>query len=243
LHGTSERSITAAPIADHARGHVARTDIPPAAAPARSRAKRVFDLAFATFALVLASPVLVAIGVVVKVSSPGPILFRQRRVGCGGRTFIVYKFRTMRYGASDQQHRDFVRTMLTDEPAAAAAAGGPTYKLHADDRITRVGRWLRKTSLDELPQLINVVMGDMSMVGPRPPIDYEVEWYETWQLGRLTVRPGITGLWQVSGRNHLSYAEMCRLDLRYISEWSLLGDLGIIIRTPWVMLSNSGGTA
>jgi lipopolysaccharide/colanic/teichoic acid biosynthesis glycosyltransferase len=118
---------------------------------------------------------------------------------------------------------------------------GASYKLPRDQRVTAIGRILRKLSLDEVPQLINVLRGEMSIVGPRPPLRYEVENYEPWQLGRLAVRPGITGLWQVSGRNRLSFAEMCELDLQYIRSWSLRSDLSIMVRTPWVMLVDAGG--
>ncbi len=118
---------------------------------------------------------------------------------------------------------------------------GAAYKLRRDGRITGIGRFMRKLSLDELPQLLNVLRGEMSIVGPRPPLRYEVENYEGWQMARLAVRPGITGLWQVSGRNRLSFAEMCRLDIEYINSWNLRRDFSIMLRTPWVMLVDAGG--
>ena len=159
-------------------------------------------------------------------------------MGAGGKPFTVFKFRTMRADNSDEVHRAFVtRFILGSVPLMDGAA----YKLRRDARITGIGRFMRKLSLDELPQLINVLRGEMSIVGPRPPLRYEVENYEEWQMARLAVRPGITGLWQVSGRNRLSFAEMCQLDIEYINSWSLRRDLSIMLRTPWVMLVDAGG--
>ncbi len=171
------------------------------------------------------------------------MLFRQWRVGAGGRRFQVLKFRTMTDGASEAAHRDYVRRLLREDEAAPGngnGGGDAVFKLVDDKRITRVGRWLRKTSLDELPQLFNVLVGDMSLVGPRPPLAYEVEAYEHWQFDRLGVKPGITGLWQVSGRNRLTYRRMCELDAEYVRTWSVLLDLRIMLRTVPVVLMNSG---
>ena len=154
-----------------------------------------------------------------------------------GRVFLFYKFRSMRVGADDAVHREFQRQYIRGHPETNLGdSERPVYKLHGDDRITRVGRILRRTSLDELPQLFNVLRGDMSVVGPRPPIPYEVESYELWHRKRLDLKPGLTGLWQVSGRNRLPFEEMVRLDLYYIENWSLLLDLKIILRTLPVML-------
>ena len=153
-----------------------------------------------------------------------------------GRVFLFYKFRTMRAGTDDAEHREFQRSYIRGQ--AESNLGDeerPAYKLRADARVTRWGRVLRKTSLDELPQLFNVLRGDMSIVGPRPPIPYEVESYELWHRKRLDMKPGVTGLWQVSGRNRLSFDEMVRMDLYYIENWSLLLDLKIILRTLPVM--------
>jgi lipopolysaccharide/colanic/teichoic acid biosynthesis glycosyltransferase len=133
----------------------------------------------------------------------------------------------------------FVATMISSIPGIAEERA--IYKLQDDPRVTRVGRLLRTTSLDEVPQLINVLMGDMSLVGPRPPLEYEVAKYEPWQVERLTVRPGITGLWQVSGRNRLTYREMCEIDIRYARSWTFAGDLKIALRTPWAMWVDRGG--
>ena len=188
--------------------------------------------------LVIFAPVWLVCSVAIKFSSPGPVIFRQERIGAGGKRFTVFKFRTMRADNSDEVHRAFVtRFILGSVPLMDGAA----YKLRRDGRITGIGRFMRKLSLDELPQLLNVLRGEMSIVGPRPPLRYEVENYEAWQLARLAVRPGITGLWQVSGRNRLSFAEMCRLDIEYINSWNLRRDFAIMLRTPWVMLVDAGG--
>ena len=153
-----------------------------------------------------------------------------------GRVFLFFKFRTMRAGTDDAAHREFQRKYITGQPESNLGDEyRPAYKLRADERVTRVGRLLRKTSLDELPQLFNVLCGDMSIVGPRPPIPYEVESYQLWHRKRLDMKPGITGLWQVSGRNRLSFEEMVRMDLYYIENWSLLLDLKIILQTLPVM--------
>jgi lipopolysaccharide/colanic/teichoic acid biosynthesis glycosyltransferase len=209
-----------------------------------SRRKRALDLVAAGALVTLTAPVWAVIGCAIKLTSRGPVLFRQERIGVGGRPFTLYKFRTMRNGVSEHVHRQFVTEMITSGVTSLSASQvNGTFKLSRDDRITRIGRILRKTSLDELPQLINVLNGDMSLVGPRPPLEYEVARYEAWQHERLAVRPGITGLWQVSGRNRLSYNEMCELDLAYIRRWSIGRDLAIIARTPWAMFVDRGGAA
>ncbi len=209
-------------------------------------AKRVFDLALSSVGVLLASPVLAGIALAVKLDSPGPVFFRQERIGRGGRRFRVWKFRTMTDGASDAAHRELVTRMIAgdnDGTSHTSDDGARVYKLVKDDRVTKVGGFLRRTSLDELPQLFNVVLGDMSLVGPRPPLAYEVEKYDQWQYGRLQVRPGITGLWQVSGRNLLTYRQMCELDMRYVREWSLAYDMKILLKTIPVVLLNSGRAA
>ncbi|MBC7911305.1 MAG: sugar transferase, partial [Pyrinomonadaceae bacterium] len=199
--------------------------------------KRASDIIIALFALALLSPFWLIVALLIKLDSKGPVFYKQERVGMDGRIFLFYKFRTMRAGTSDAAHREYLKqyiagsseTNLGDEEK-------PVYKLHADARVTRLGRRLRRLSLDELPQLLNVLRGDMSIVGPRPPIPYEVEAYELWHRKRLDMKPGLTGLWQVSGRNRLSFDEMVTLDLFYIENWSLLLDLKIILRTLPVML-------
>jgi lipopolysaccharide/colanic/teichoic acid biosynthesis glycosyltransferase len=200
--------------------------------------KRCIDLMSAVLALTLGLPAAIIIGIIVAVTSPGPVLFRQLRVGLDGKRFTVWKFRTMTAEATDEAHRDYVLPMIRNTPRGIRAS--KSFKLDADKRITRFGAWLRKTSLDEYPQFVNVLLGEMSLVGPRPPLDYEVDVYEPWQLERLSVRPGITGWWQVSGRNRMSYVQMCERDIEYVRGWSVGLDVSIIARTPWVMVSNSG---
>jgi exopolysaccharide biosynthesis polyprenyl glycosylphosphotransferase len=208
--------------------------------------KRAVDLVGASVSLVIAAPLMGMVALAVKLDSPGPIFFRQERVGTGGRRFRVVKFRTMVHGASDAAHRELVTRMLTGDDAGTVSGdhgGRPVYKLIGDTRVTRLGQLLRRTSLDELPQLVNVLLGDMSLVGPRPPLPYEIEAYAHWQFDRLEVRPGITGLWQVSGRNLLTYRQMCELDIEYVRRWSLWLDLKILVKTIPVVLFNSGRAA
>ena len=200
--------------------------------------KRTFDLIVAALAIVLLFPVWLLVAVLIKLDSKGPVFYTQERVGMDGRLFLLYKFRTMKAGADPQLHREYQKAFIAGRAEANIGNDSkPTYKLAADPRITRIGKLLRRTSLDEVPQLLNVLLGDMSIVGPRPPIPYEVEAYELWHRKRLDMKPGLTGLWQVSGRNRLPFEEMVRLDLFYIENWSLLLDLKIILRTGLVMLS------
>jgi exopolysaccharide biosynthesis polyprenyl glycosylphosphotransferase len=208
--------------------------------------KRAVDLIGASLGLLIASPVMIVAAVGIKLDSEGPVLFRQERIGTGGRRFQVWKFRTMRHGVSDAAHRKLVHKLLAGRDAEAAhvtGRHGPVYKLVNDDRVTRFGRLLRRTSLDELPQLFNVLRGEMSLVGPRPPLAYEFDEYEHWQFDRLRVLPGITGLWQVSGRNRLTYRQMCELDVEYVRRWSVWLDLKILLKTVPVVLFNSGRAA
>jgi exopolysaccharide biosynthesis polyprenyl glycosylphosphotransferase len=200
-------------------------------------AKRASDIIIASFALAILSPVWLIIALLIKLDSRGPIFYKQERVGMDGRIFLFYKFRTMSRDADDAAHREYQQKYIAGRAEATLVEGErPAYKLVADARITRSGHWLRRLSLDELPQLLNVLRGDMSVVGPRPPIPYEVEAYQLWHRKRLDMKPGLTGLWQVSGRNRLPFDEMVRLDLFYIENWSLLLDLKIILRTLPVML-------
>jgi lipopolysaccharide/colanic/teichoic acid biosynthesis glycosyltransferase len=208
---------------------------------AMARSKRVLDVALAGALLVLTSPVWLGLALAIGATTRGPILFRQQRIGLGGVPFTVLKFRTMHHRASEEAHERFVTSMISALPAMASPRA--IHKLQDDLRITRVGRWIRRTSLDELPQLINVLRGEMSLVGPRPPLAYEVAKYKPWQYERLAVRPGITGLWQVSGRNRLTYFEMCEIDVLYVRSWSFWTDLRIILRTPWVMFFERGGAS
>lgn len=203
--------------------------------------KRVSDLLVASMALVLLFPLWLLIALLIKIDSRGPIFYRQERVGMDGRIFLVYKFRTMRTDADSEIHREYQKKFIAGHAEANVGdVNKPAYKLRDDPRITRVGRWLRRFSLDEAPQLFNVLRGDMSVVGPRPPIPYEVEAYELWHRKRLDMKPGVTGLWQVSGRNRLSFEEMVKLDLFYIENWSLLFDLKIILRTVLVLIRGEG---
>jgi exopolysaccharide biosynthesis polyprenyl glycosylphosphotransferase len=198
--------------------------------------KRGSDLIIAGMALALLSPIWLLIALLIKLDSRGPVFYRQERVGMDGRVFLFYKFRSMRADTDDAAHREFQRRYIGGQPDTNLGdEERPAYKLLADDRVTGLGRILRRTSIDELPQLFNVLRGDMSVVGPRPPIPYEVESYELWHRKRLDMKPGITGLWQVSGRNRLPFDEMVRMDLYYIENWSLLLDIKIILQTLPVM--------
>ena len=211
---------------------------PPAALTSRS--KRTIDIVAALVLLIFSSPIWLSAAVIIRLTSPGPIFFRQQRIGVDGAPFTILKFRTMHHGVSDAAHRELVTKMIRE---GGVAPRGTPYKLNGDERIIEGVRWLRSTSLDELPQLINVLRGEMSLVGPRPPLPYEVEHYEDWQRERLSVRPGITGLWQVSGRNRLTFQEMCVLDRTYIRSWTLRSDAWIMLRTPWVMFVDHGGAS
>ncbi len=204
--------------------------------------RRSADLLFALTLILLFAPLLIAVAIAVRVDSHGPALFRQRRVGYREREFILYKFRSMRVDADPRGHREYVTALIKGEgPAPADGEGRETlYKVAVDNRITPVGRWIRRWSLDELPQLFNVLLGDMTLVGPRPAIPYEVAEYPSWYLQRFTVKPGLTGLWQVSGRSERSYEEMVRLDIDYTERRSLGLDLSILLKTPWTVLSRKG---
>lgn len=203
--------------------------------------KRISDIIIASFTLALLSPFWLLIALLIKFDSQGPVFYLQERVGMDGRIFVVYKFRTMRVDSDSEIHREYQRKFIAGHAEANVGnATRPAYKLRDDPRITRVGRVLRRFSLDEVPQLFNVLRGDMSIVGPRPPIPYEVEAYELRHRKRLDMKPGLTGLWQVSGRNRLPFEEMVKLDLFYIENWSLLFDLKIVLRTVLVMLRGDG---
>jgi exopolysaccharide biosynthesis polyprenyl glycosylphosphotransferase len=195
-----------------------------------SIAKRTLDVIVSACLLVLIAPVLLLIALAIAIESPGPILFRQVRSGRDGEPFVFLKFRSMVEDAEERRK----------EIEAFNEADGPIFKIRNDPRVTRVGRFLRRTSLDELPQLWNVLRGEMSLVGPRPPLPSEVTQYEAWHLQRLLVRPGITGLWQVSGRSNLGFTEMVELDLQYIQRWSLWLDLRILLRTLLVVFLANG---
>jgi exopolysaccharide biosynthesis polyprenyl glycosylphosphotransferase len=194
--------------------------------------KRASDIVIASIAFVVCFPVWLLIAILIKLDSDGPVFYKQERVSMDGRIFLFIKFRTMLADSDDLSHREHQQKLIAgNEDSNLGDESNPLYKDANDPRITRIGRLLRRASLDELPQLLNVLRGDMSIVGPRPPIPYEVEQYELWHRKRLDMKPGITGLWQVSGRSRLSFEEMVRLDLYYIENWSLLLDLKIILLT------------
>jgi lipopolysaccharide/colanic/teichoic acid biosynthesis glycosyltransferase len=204
--------------------------------------KRFMDIVGSLCAIVVFSPVLIVLGIVVKVTSRGPILFRQKRVGQYGRTFTFLKFRSMYVANDPTAHQEYVKQLIAGSVDQTQPDGTRTvFKLTNDKRITPAGAFLRKTSLDELPQFFNVLLGDMSLVGPRPPVPYEVEHYDLWHRRRLlAVKPGITGLWQVTGRSRTTFDEMVRLDLQYAKSWSLALDIKILLRTPHAVLVGDG---
>ncbi len=211
-------------------------------APAHQRyllCKRVLDITLAGSALIILSAPLLLIGLMVRLTSPGPALFRQQRAGKGGRPFVMFKFRSMYHNQSDAPHRAAFKRVFDGFPVEDGS-DRPAYKLRGDPRITPIGRFLRRTSLDEVPQLWNVVRGQMSLVGPRPAILYEVDLYRPEHMRRLDVLPGLTGLWQVQGRGHTSFEEMVALDCHYIATCSLRTDLTILARTMAVVLSGVG---
>ena len=206
--------------------------------------KRTSDIVISSVALIVTSPIWLLIAILIKRDSRGPVFFRQERVGMDGRIFLCLKFRTMRADADDAIHREtYKQNIAGDVNANAGDDERPVYgKVANDPRITRVGRWLRRSSLDELPQLINVLSGDMSVVGPRPPIPYEVHEYDIWHRKRLDMKPGITGLWQVSGRNRLTFEQMVKVDLFYIENWSIWLDLKIILLTIPALWRDEGAS-
>jgi lipopolysaccharide/colanic/teichoic acid biosynthesis glycosyltransferase len=210
-----------------------------------SATKRVVDVVGSACGLLFLSPVFLAIAVAIKLTSKGPVLFRQQRVGQFGTPFTFLKFRSMYANNDNKIHRDYVMSLISGnaqrQPGNGNGNGQGVYKLTKDSRITRVGDFLRRTSLDELPQLYNVLRGDMSLVGPRPAIPYEVEAYQPWHRRRvLEAKPGITGLWQVSGRSRVGFDDMVRLDVRYATKQSFWLDLKILLMTPKAVLMGEG---
>jgi lipopolysaccharide/colanic/teichoic acid biosynthesis glycosyltransferase len=213
--------------------HTPFPTVPVSPTPAGYRfAKRALDVIGSIIGLVLTSPVLTLVALAVRLESPGPVLFRQQRLGLGGRPFTLYKFRSMHLSAEQSRHRDHVQDLIRGDGAQTPSSAAWT-PIPLDPRVTRLGAFLRRSHLDELPQLINIARGDMSLVGPRPPIPYEVEVYEPWHLRRLSVIPGLTGLWQATGWGRLSFDEGVALDLAYIDRRSFWFDLGLIVRTLW----------
>jgi lipopolysaccharide/colanic/teichoic acid biosynthesis glycosyltransferase len=202
--------------------------------------KRAFDLVVASLCLLALSPLLAAVAVLVRLTTPGPALFRQTRLGRDRRPIVVYKFRTMYDGCRDDVHRRYVRRLLEeDDPQPNGGVRG-LYKLEGDARVTPLGRWLRRLSLDELPQLLNVLKGEMSLVGPRPALPWEAELFRSPYDQRFTVMPGITGLWQVSGRNRLTFKQALELDVQYARRRSFAFDLLILLKTIPAVLTVRG---
>ena len=208
----------------------------------KSKTKRIIDIAISASGLLFLSPILGIIAALIKLDSPGPAVFKQKRVGLNGKLFEFYKFRSMYQNAPSQKHKTYIKKLIHGEPKLRndSKKKRKVFKLASDERVTRIGRIIRRTSLDELPQLVNVLKSEMSLVGPRPAITYEVEMYKDWYKRRLSVRPGITGLWQISGRSERTFDEMVELDLEYIDNWSLFLDLKALWKTVFVVLKRKG---
>jgi exopolysaccharide biosynthesis polyprenyl glycosylphosphotransferase len=207
--------------------------------------KRCIDVLGSGMLLLLFSPVFASIAIAIKLSSKGPVLFKQQRLGQYGKAFTVLKFRSMRTDCDSNIHRQYVSRLIAGKvdgkSEGESTTQTPVFKLQKDPRITSIGQFLRKTSLDELPQFWNVLRGDMSLVGPRPPLAYEFNAYDVWHRRRvLEIKPGITGLWQVEGRSRTSFDEMVRLDLRYARGWSIWLDLKILLQTPAAVIMGNG---
>jgi lipopolysaccharide/colanic/teichoic acid biosynthesis glycosyltransferase len=209
--------------------------------------KRIIDIIGSITGLIIFSPLFLIIPILIKLTSRGPMFFKQERLGLFGKKFTFLKFRSMHIDNSDEIHRKFIKNLITEDNVRSAGEGTTTaesngvYKIQCDPRVTIIGKFLRKTSLDELPQFINVLKGEMSLVGPRPPIPYECDEYKLWHMRRvIEVKPGITGLWQVEGRSSINFDEMVRLDLRYVREWSLWLDIKILLKTPWSVVVGKG---
>jgi lipopolysaccharide/colanic/teichoic acid biosynthesis glycosyltransferase len=205
--------------------------------------KRLMDVVGSVLALVLFAPAFLAVAAAIKLTSKGPIFFEQRRVGQYGKSFVFLKFRSMHVNNDATVHKEYVRQLIAGQAERNGSENGKgVFKITNDPRVTRIGSFLRRTSLDELPQFINVLRGEMSLVGPRPAIAYEVEAYDIWHRNRvLEAKPGITGLWQVTGRSKVTFDEMVRLDLRYAKSWSPWMDLLILLRTPGAVVFGEGG--
>lgn len=203
--------------------------------------KRGIDVVFALIGIIIASPIILLICILIKLTSKGPIFFKQERIGYMGKKFLMYKFRTMYLLRDDQIHRNYITNYITNTNQFNEGPRNTIFKLKNDPRITLIGKYLRRLSVDEITQLFNVLKGDMSLVGPRPPLQYEVDIYDLWHKRRyLTVKPGITGLWQIYGRSSTTFNEMVRYDLAYVKNWSVWLDLQIIFRTVGSVLRMKG---
>jgi lipopolysaccharide/colanic/teichoic acid biosynthesis glycosyltransferase len=217
--------------------HLATREVLPGGGRVYEIITAFYGRAFALTTIVILTPLWLAIAAVIKATSPGPVLFRTPIVGRGGRVFTYYKFRTMKDGGDNDEHQRWIRSFVrSDQPYTRDDAGLPVYKMTNDPRVTRVGRWLRRVSLDEMPQLLNVLRGEMNVVGPRPPVLYEYGLYGPRERMRVAVKPGITGLYQVRRRGRASFNEMLELDLEYVKRRSLRLDLQIMLRTPKAIL-------
>jgi lipopolysaccharide/colanic/teichoic acid biosynthesis glycosyltransferase/GGDEF domain-containing protein len=208
------------------------------------KVKRAMDIIGSLTGILLFGPLMLIIGALVKLTSPGFVLFCQERIGFLGKPFTFLKFRSMKAACTSSVHKNYVAKLIKGENSEInnGMAGQAVYKITDDPRVTPIGKILRKSSLDELPQFFNVLKGDMSLVGPRPPIPYECDQYKRWHCGRvLEVKPGITGLWQVNGRSSTTFDEMVRLDLKYVRTWSLCMDTKILFKTFWAVISGKGG--
>jgi len=212
----------------------------------RFAVKRLMDIVGSGIGLILSTPIFLVVAALIKLTSEGPVFFRQQRIGQHGTPFTFLKFRTMFTNNDHSVQKEFVQQLIAGKVKPSTNGNGNgnghgVYKIKADPRVTRIGSFLRRSSLDELPQLINVLRGEMSLVGPRPPVRYEVDAYEIWHRGRLMeAKPGITGLWQVNGRSRVKFDEMVRLDIRYARTWSLWLDIKILVRTPHAVLLGEG---
>jgi lipopolysaccharide/colanic/teichoic acid biosynthesis glycosyltransferase len=203
--------------------------------------KRSLDLLLSATLLLLLSPLLLVVAALVKLTSRGPVLFKQERIGQVMRPFVMLKFRTMQVNAASAIHQEFVSAFISGRQDGEKTGTGRVFKIVKDPRVTSIGGFLRRTSIDELPQLWNVLRGDMSLVGPRPPLPYEVAQYKSWHMRRIAgAKPGVTGLWQVKGRSRTTFDEMVRLDLNYVKRRSLWTDLRILIDTPRAVISGKG---
>jgi lipopolysaccharide/colanic/teichoic acid biosynthesis glycosyltransferase len=203
--------------------------------------KRFLDVMLSGMLLLLLSPLLFVVALLVRRTSPGPVLFKQQRIGQMMRPFVMLKFRTMEVNAAPAIHQEFVSAFINGRPSGDKGNPARVFKIVKDPRVTSIGHFLRRTSIDELPQLWNVLRGDMSLVGPRPPLPYEVAQYKSWHMRRIAgAKPGVTGLWQVKGRSRTTFDEMVRLDLRYVKRRSLWTDLRILLATPRAVVSGKG---
>jgi lipopolysaccharide/colanic/teichoic acid biosynthesis glycosyltransferase len=203
--------------------------------------KRILDIVASIAGILALSPLLLVVALLIKMTSCGPVLFIQARIGLGGIKFRLYKFRSMYLNNNPSIHQDFVKMLINGQAPVTHTGENICYKIQNDPRVTRIGRFIRATSIDELPQLFNVLMGNMSLVGPRPPIEYEVEAYDVWHRPRVVeARPGITGLWQVKGRSKTTFDGMVRMDLDYIHNWSFWLDLRLLFLTPAAVMIGKG---